>query len=193
MRKIKIKDLTLISMMLALLIICSKISFNIGPIPITLQTFAVFMISLILGVKKSIIVFLTYIIMGLIGIPVFSQGGGFDYIFNPSFGFIRGFLAASAIIGIRKDLFYVKYITSTIGLIIINLCGVIYMYIIINYYLDLDKSLSYVLSVGVLPFIFKDFISAILACIIYSRIQQAILKKQYVDNMILDNKNQKEA
>ena len=120
MRKIKIKDLTLISMMLALLIICSKISFNIGPIPITLQTFAVFMISLILGVKKSIIVFLTYIIMGLIGIPVFSQGGGFDYIFKPSFGFIIGFLAASAIIGIRKDLFYVKYITSTIGLIIIN-------------------------------------------------------------------------
>lgn len=193
MRKIKIKDLTLISMMLALLIICSKISFNIGPIPITLQTFAVFMISLILGVKKSIIVFLTYIIMGLIGIPVFSQGGGFDYIFKPSFGFIIGFLAASAIIGIRKDLFYVKYITSTIGLIIINLCGVIYMYIIINYYLDLDKSLSYVLSVGVLPFIFKDFISAILACIIYSRIHQAIHKKQYVDNMILDNKNQKEA
>ena len=193
MRKIKIKDLTLISMMLALLIICSKISFNIGPIPITLQTFAVFMISLILGVKKSIIVFLTYIIMGLIGIPVFSQGGGFDYIFKPSFGFIIGFLAASAIIGIRKDLFYVKYITSTLGLIIINLCGVIYMYIIINYYLDLDKSLSYVLSVGVLPFIFKDFISAILACIIYSRIHQAIHKKQYVDNMILDNKNQKEA
>lgn len=193
MNKIKIKDLTLISMMLALLIICSKISFNIGPIPITLQTFAVFMISLILGVKKSIIVFLTYIIMGLIGIPVFSQGGGFDYIFKPSFGFIIGFLASSTIIGIRKDLFYMKYITSTIGLIIINLCGVIYMYIIINYYLDLDKSLSYVLSVGVLPFIFKDFISATLACIIYSRIHQAIHKKQYVDNMILDNKNQKEA
>jgi biotin transport system substrate-specific component len=74
---VKIKDITLMSIMLAILIVASKISFNIGPIPITLQTFAVAIISCLLKWKRASIVFLAYIIMGLIGIPVFSTGGGF--------------------------------------------------------------------------------------------------------------------
>lgn len=192
MKNIKIKDITIMSILLALLIISSKISFNIGPIPITLQTFMVFLISLLLGPKKGSIVMLTYIIMGLIGIPVFSGGGGFDYIFKPSFGFIIGFFFASLVIGIKRDVFYAKYITTTIGLLIINLCGIIYMYLIMNYYLMLDKSISYILEVGVLPFIFKDFVVVILTCILYSRINVAINKKEYIDNFN-QNKSTKES
>ena len=83
--KIKIKDLAIMAMMLAILVVCSKISFNIGIISLTLQTFAVASIGLILKWKKALIVFFTYIVMGLIGIPVFSTGGGYQYIFYPSF------------------------------------------------------------------------------------------------------------
>ena len=60
---LKIKDIALMSMMLAILIVCSKIKFNIGPIPVTLQTFAVIIISYILGVKKGLIVFGLYIFL----------------------------------------------------------------------------------------------------------------------------------
>ena len=76
MNRSKIYDLTMISICLAIMIIGAKISIPIGPIPVTLQTLAVFLISLILGTKKSIILFVTYIILGLIGLPVFSTGGG---------------------------------------------------------------------------------------------------------------------
>ena len=88
----KTKDLTIMAISLAILIICSKISFNIGIISLTLQTFAVVIISLLLKWKKAAIVFIAYIVMGLIGIPVFSTGGGFQYVLLPSFGFIIGFL-----------------------------------------------------------------------------------------------------
>ena len=72
MQRMKINELCYMAIMLALLIVCSKISVNIGPIPITLQTFAVIMVGYVLKFKKAFIVFLAYILMGLVGIPVFS-------------------------------------------------------------------------------------------------------------------------
>lgn len=180
MKNIKIYDITLMAISLAVLVICSKISIPIGAIPLTLQTFSVFLIALILGVKKSVIVFIIYIIMGLLGIPVFSSGGGFHYIFMPSFGFIIGFLAAAPIIGIasKSDKFYLKYITSFIGILIINIFGVLYMLIILNYYNGLNKDIIYVLGVAVAPFIIKDIFVVILTCIIYSRLQLVIYKRE---------------
>ncbi len=168
------------AIMEAILVICSKIAFNIGPIPLTLQTFAVFIIPLIVGFKKSIFIFLTYIIMGIAGIPVFSNGGGWSYIFEPSFGFIVGFFFASLVISLASNSknIYLKYITSTLGLLVINIFGVIHMYLIMNFYLGLDKSISYIITVGVVPFIAKDFACAILSCIIYSRLN-AIYHPQY--------------
>lgn len=193
MKSIKIKDLAIMAILEALLIVFSKITFPIGPIPLTLQTLAVFLISLILGVKKSMIVFELYMLMGLIGIPVFSTGGGWSYVLQPSFGFIIGFFFASIVIGLssKSNKFYTKYIMSTIGLLIIDLFGVIYMFIIMNYYLDLDKNISYILSVGVLPFFVKDFACMILSCVIYSRLQYILypeLKPSYDFNIIEDNK-----
>ena len=174
------------AIMEALLVVCSKLAFNIGPIPLTFQTFAVFIIPLILGVKKSIIVFLLYILMGISGLPVFSTGGGWNYIFEPSFGFIIGFFFASIVIGLssNSNKIYSKYITTVIGLLIINICGVLYMYLIMNYYLGIEKSFSYVLSVAVLPFIAKDLITSFLACIIYSRIRVIIYHE---DNSNISN------
>ena len=109
---------------LALMIICSKISFMVGAIPISLQTFAVFICSLILGWKASL-VFLTYTILGLVGLPIFTSGGGFAYIYSPTFGFIISFIVASLVIGIasKSEKRYLKYVTSLIGLLIINIIG----------------------------------------------------------------------
>ena len=157
---------------LALMIICSKISFMVGAIPITLQTFAVFICSLILGWKASI-VFLVYAALGLVGLPVFSSGGGFAYVYSPTFGFIISFIPASIIIGLgsKSDKKYLKYITSLCGLLLINIIGVAYMYFIFNFYMDTNKSILAIIQIGVLPFILKDVAVAIVSCIIYSRIK----------------------
>lgn len=171
----KIKDLTYMSICLSLLIVCSKISFSIGPIPLTLQTFSVILISLILKWKKAFLVFLIYIIIGLCGIPVFSTGGGFDYIFRPSFGFILGFLLSSLVCGLYSSKYkFINYFKGILGLLIIDFTGLIYMYFIMNYYLDLGKSIAYIIDVGLTPFLIKDIISVILAVTVYERIKISI-------------------
>lgn len=144
----------------------------VGAIPITLQTFAVFICSLILG-WKACIVFLVYAALGLVGLPVFSSGGGFAYVYSPTFGFIISFIPASIIIGLgsKSDKKYLKYVTSLCGLLLINIIGVAYMYFIFNFYMDTNKSILAIIQIGVLPFILKDVAVAIVSCIIYSRIK----------------------
>lgn len=172
----KIKDLSIMAICLSVLVICSKISFNIGIISLTLQTFAVIIISILLKWKKASIVFITYIIMGLVGIPVFSTGGGFDYILKPSFGFIIGFLVASIIIGIPfgKNK-YMVIIKSLIGLLVLDIIGMVYMYIILKFYLASPSvDVLYVIEVGFLPFIIKDLISTVLAALIGIRLENVL-------------------
>ena len=172
MRRVKINELCYMAIMLALLIVCSKISVTLGPIPITLQTFAVIMVGYVLKLKKAFIVFLAYIVMGLVGIPVFSGGGGFDYIFKPSFGFIIGFMLSSLITGItfKKHYKVALFAQGLLGLIIIDVIGLVYMYLIMNFYLGLDKSVSYVLEACLLPFLLKDCISVMIATMVYERV-----------------------
>lgn len=176
----KIKDITLMSIMLAILIVASKISFNIGPIPITLQTFAVAIISCLLKWKRASIVFLAYIIMGLIGIPVFSTGGGFAYVLTPSFGFIIGFLVSSFITG--SNLFnkhkWTIFIKCVLGLLVLDFIGIVYMAIILNLYKGLNYDLAKILTIGFTPFIVKDLISVGIAGLISIRLDP-VLNESY--------------
>lgn len=186
----KIKDLTIMAICLSILIICSKISFNIGIISLTLQTFAVVIISLLLKWKKASIIFLTYIIMGLIGIPVFSNGGGFYYIFAPSFGFIIGFFVSSFIIGSNiGNSKWLKIIKGIIGLLVLDIIGMIYMYLILKFYLDSPKAtVTYVIEAGFLPFILKDLVSTVLAGLIAIRLEPVLFNNDVKNkNYIFEN------
>ena len=68
--------------------------------PVTLQTFFVLLTALVLPFKASTLAILTYIALGLMGLPIFSGGGGLGYVLMPNFGFIIGFLIATVIISV---------------------------------------------------------------------------------------------
>lgn len=176
----KVKDISLMSIMLSILIITSKISIDLVIISMTLQTFSVILISLILKWKRSFIVILVYMLMGLIGIPVFSNGGGFFYVLKPSFGFILGFLLSTLIVGSKpfenKKISY--FIKAIIGLAIIDIIGLIYMSLILNLYMDLSYSFIKILKIGLLPFVIKDIFSVTLASLVALRVNNEIYLKE---------------
>lgn len=175
---LKIKDIALMSMMLAILIVCSKISFNIGPIPVTLQTFAVIIISYILGVKKGLIVFGIYIFLGVVCfLPIFSgTESGFYYVLKPSFGFIIGFFLSVIPCGlkIKDDSLIFLIIRGLLGLFVIDAVGLAYMAIILNCYMKASKSFSYIISAGLSPFLIKDILSVFICALVYDRIRPSI-------------------
>ena len=90
-RKI-IKDIAFIPLFTSIIIICSWITVPFT-VPFTLQTFAIFLSLLILGGKRGIIAIVLYLLLGLIGLPVFSGfKGGLASLIGPTGGFLIGFV-----------------------------------------------------------------------------------------------------
>lgn len=139
------------------------------PMSITLQTFIIFLIPLVFGSKISFISVVIYLLLGFLGLPIFSNGGGISYIFMPTFGYLIGFLISVLVSGwICKDNKDRKsfIIAGIISLIIIYTCGVIGVYININFIQDKNMLFSTVFIsciVFIIPDLLKLFLAVILA------------------------------
>lgn len=165
----KISDLTRVSLLLALLIISSQFAIPIGPVAISLQTLIVLIIGLILPTNQAVLTASLYLIVGLIGLPVFTQAMGGPYsVLLPSFGFILSFIPAVWVISkirmMKSRGKMSNYILAvSLGNVIIYLIGISYMSLIFIFYLGNDMSLGRILSIGMLPFIPGDIIKSVLA------------------------------
>lgn len=132
------------------------------PMSFTLQTFFIFLAGLLLEPKFAIISQLVYAAIGLLGIPVFSSGGGFSYIFQPSFGFIIGFCVSAFLISLLVRRNIIKLLSkskkeskvpeiiriiffSLLCVIAMYIFGVSYMYIIFNLYLGQSVSIGVII------------------------------------------------
>ena len=85
----------LISLFSALVAAGAFIKIPMIPVPMTLQTLFVFLAALLLPSLSSFSSILIYIVLGAIGLPIFTSGGGLSALLGPTGGFIFGFLAAA--------------------------------------------------------------------------------------------------
>ena len=166
----RIKDMCICSLIAILIAVGAFIKIPIGMVPITLQT-----LFLVLGAflikKKIVISVLLYLIMGLIGIPVFVNGGGFTYVLMPSFGYLIGFLFAGYYIGsYKKERMLWLILRSFLGILFIYLIGVIYFVLIEWVYYQQVFSFTYLFYYLFLIYLPGDLLSIIVAISIYKRI-----------------------
>ena len=98
--KLLAADIAECAIFVALMIAGAFIKIPFPFMPLTFQTVFAVLAGLLLGWKKGMIATATYAVMGLIGIPVFTSGGGIFYVTMPSFGYILGFIASAGVAGI---------------------------------------------------------------------------------------------
>lgn len=190
-----VKRITLNSIFLSLLIISAFISIPVSEISFTLQVLVVVIISLLLKPVDAILVIGLYFIMGLLGIPVFSQGGGPAYLLKPSFGYLLGFLFVPLIrllfLKLKIKYNFVKDIlTSVIGLFIIYLFGSIYFIFIMKNVNGIDYNMSKVLAICVIPFIPFDIAKLVAANLIVPALRKAT-KLNVEEEVIQETKNRR--
>lgn len=140
MNKHKTKKLILCALFASLISVGAFIRIPIPVIPFTLQFLFTMLAGLLLGGKLGCASVTVYILMGLLGLPVFAEGGGFAYILKPSFGYIIGFAVASYVTGSMANKVsnpnYKRLLAATfIGLFIVYLFGMVYCYLISDFYL----------------------------------------------------------
>ena len=100
MKTKRIESLILSALFAALMVVGALIRIPSPVVPFTLQLLFTMMAGLLLGGKLGAVSVGAYILIGLLGLPVFAEGGGPAYILKPSFGYIIGFSAASCVTGV---------------------------------------------------------------------------------------------
>ena len=173
----KTLNLVYIAIGAALIVICSWISIPTA-VPFTLQTFAVFLLLLLLGGKRGTLSVIVYILLGLVGLPVFAGfSGGPGVLLGSTGGYIIGFIFMGLIHICASKFFENNSLTEVISLIIgLIVCyafgSVWFMYI---YMRDTGEvGFVTVLLWCVIPFIVPDLIKLALAFLISKRVKRYI-------------------
>ena len=97
----KTKDLTLVAVMAALIWVAGPLTLAIGPIPLSLASFAVYLAGAILGWRRGTLAVAVYLLIGLVGVPVFSGfSGGFQKLIGVTGGYLVGYLPCALITGL---------------------------------------------------------------------------------------------
>lgn len=173
------KSIIQISLAVALLSVGALVKIPISVLPITLQPFFLYIIAFSLGKKKAVTATSLYAFIGLLGIPVFANGGGLWYIVQPSFGFILGFIAVAFISGtilekVNNKKAYVYILTGLFSEIFLYIIGLTYMFFILKFYMDIDKSYLSLIVAYCLPYLPCDILSIIIATVVTKRIAKYI-------------------
>ena len=170
---IYLKNIILVFLGTILLSISSKVQVPFWPVPMTMQTFVVFIIGMSYGSKLALTTLILYLLEGAFGLPVFAKGGGLLYLTGPTAGYLYGMMIAAWVIGKFADLGYNNsYFKSLISLLtgtsIIFLFGVVYLGSIIGF----DKAFA----AGLYPFILSELFKILLAVALIPNIKKYISK-----------------
>ncbi len=139
--KISTQDMVLCGVFTTLIAVGAFIKVPVPVVPFTLQFLFTMLAGLLLGGRKGALSVGVYILLGLVGLPVFAEGGGLWYILKPSFGYLLGFMLAAYVTGRmveRKGRLSTGWVMAVnfLGLFIVYAAGMIYYYVICNYVID---------------------------------------------------------
>lgn len=132
-------ELAKCAIFVVLMVVSAFIKIPFPFVPLTFQTVVAVLAGLLLGPLYGTAAVGVYIFMGLIGLPVFTSGGGFAYVVQPTFGYILGFAAAAfvagALCGKGKITLFRALLASAAGFLINYIVGVPYFLLIWHFYM----------------------------------------------------------
>lgn len=173
--KQRLRLMILASLFAVLTVVGAFIRFPFPVVPLTLQVFFVYLSGVFLGARGALLSQGLYIAMGLLGLPVFTVGGGLQALLRPSFGFIVGFAVAAYVTGAlterHEEPTFTQYLRACLaGMAALYVVGVAGLYFNLNYLLGKELSLWGVLKIGALPFLPGDLLKAVAAAALARRV-----------------------
>ena len=169
----------MVGLMAAVLCVLAPFSIPIGPIPISLATFGLYLAVLILGRKKATIVCLMYLFIGFVGVPVFSGfTSGPMKLLGPTGGYFLGYLLLTIIAGWFVDKFPKKHTMCLLGFVL----GTAACYAVGTVWLVFQMKVNFVsaLMIGVIPFLAGDVFKIVAAMWIGTFLRKQMNKAGYL-------------
>lgn len=173
--RFKTKNMIHCSLLTAFLCIVSPLAFPIGPVPITLGFGAVIFCTVSAGIKKSAVSVCLYLLLGALGLPVFSFArSGLPLLFGPTGGYLWSYILVVLVCGCFSCFSHrsiMSYAGAGAGLLVCYLCGTV------QYAFLADLHFLKVLGVCVLPFLPFDIIKCALGVWLGLKIRKLVFKR----------------
>lgn len=171
----KTRDMTMIAVAAALICIAGPLSIAVGPIPLSLASFAVYMAGAVLGPKKGTIAVAVYLLLGITGVPVFSGfTGGFQKLAGVTGGYLLGYLPCAFLTGWGADQARDKRDVWRLVLMMIAGTAVLYLIGTVWFVLQAGKTLGAALAVCVVPFLPGDAMKIAAATLLTFPVRKAV-------------------
>jgi len=169
-KRARLYDAALVMGGSAVIGLCAQVAIG-GPVPVTGQTFAVLMTGALLGSHRAILCVFAYLMEGLLGLPVFAQGGaGVSVLLGPRGGYLVGFLAVAWIVGSLAERGWDRRPATTVlamllGSVGLYACGRTWLFCLTRV---LAQSVSDrgILAIGLYPFLVGDVLKIALAAVL---------------------------
>lgn len=177
----KTKTMALIALMAAVTCILGPLSLAIpiSPVPISFTNLAVYFTVYVLGTKRGTISYLIYLLLGLVGLPVFSGfTGGAGKLFGPTGGYLIGFIFMALICGIFIEKWPTKLYLHFAGMVL----GTAVCYLFGTAWLAFQANMGFyaALAAGVIPFIPGDLVKIIIALLAGPLIRKQLKRAELV-------------
>lgn len=176
-QKSTVYQLALIGLMTAITCILGPLSIPIpfSPVPISFTNLAIYLTAFLLGYKKGTISYLIYLLLGLVGLPIFSNfQGGPGKLFGPTGGYLIGFILMAFIGGFFIERFHGHISMYILGLVLATAAA----YLLGTAWLAYQMNLTFyqALMAGVIPYLLGDGIKIAIAIMIGPMIQKRLLR-----------------
>lgn len=175
MKNSAVFNLTSCALMAALMCVLCPLSVPIGPVPVSMSTLVILFTVYIIGTKRALVSYVVYLLLGAVGMPVFSGfQGGLAKLAGPTGGYLIGFipmiLIAGYIIKKTKENYVISFVGMALGIAAAYFFGTVW------FVLMMKCEVGYALSVCVFPFIPFDLAKIVIAAVLGRILHSALLK-----------------
>lgn len=170
-----IYQLTTCALMVALMCVLGPMSIPIGPVPVSFTNLVIYLTVYLLGMKGATISCLVYLLLGAVGLPVFSgYQGGLAKLTGPTGGYLVGFILMALICGFVMEKSRAKTVVTCLGMVVGTL--VAYLFGTVWFVVEMQCDVWYALTVCVFPFIPFDLAKIVIAAALGKVIRIALVK-----------------
>lgn len=178
-KKYNIYQMANIGLMAAVICILGPLSIPIGVVPISFTNLAIYIVLYALGMKKGSVSYIIYMLIGFVGLPVFSNfSSGPSKLLGPTGGYIIGFFFMALIAGFFIDKYFTKWYLCIVGMVLGTAVCYVFGTLWLSYQAHLAASKAF--EVGVIPFIPGDLAKILIASIIGPQIRQRLIKANLI-------------
>lgn len=176
--KVTTKEIVFIALFVAFIIVGAFVRIPLGSYVITLQPVFTLLAGFVLGAKLGALAVAIYVFMGLIGIPVFTAGGGPQYALHPTFGFLLAFVIEVYVCGklsrnLKPPKFLTLFMVGIISMVIVYAVGLLHFYVTSVYVLGMQNEQVLALSAVILAGAAKDAIMTAIVSKIALKLHQS--------------------